>query len=374
MRFIHTSDWQLGKPFGRMPPEVRAALQEARLDAIDTIAALARREDAPIVLVAGDVFDNAEPGDRIFRQAMGRMKGAADMHWYLLPGNHDPARADGLWGRLKGESPENVTACLTPDAVEMKEGVWLLPAPLQHKRALGDATAWFASAETPPASRRIGLAHGSITSFSASAEASNLIAPDRASTAGLSYLALGDWHGRRQVDAFTHYSGTPEPDDFGREETGVALVVSLGASGEPPQITSHKTGRYHWELGDWNLSTAEDLNTRLRELAPGIVRNNLVARLKLSGLLTLAERVQVRERLETELANEIRWLDLQMGDLYARPTDNDLADIDANGVLRDAADRLRALASEGGPTARQAGAALERLYIEQQKSQRVAEE
>jgi DNA repair exonuclease SbcCD nuclease subunit len=374
MRFIHTSDWQLGKPFGRMPPEVRAALQEARLDAIDTIAALARREDAPVVLVAGDVFDNSEPGDRIFRQAMGRMKGAGDVRWYLLPGNHDPARADGLWGRLTGESPENVTACLTPDPLELTEGVWLLPAPLQHKRALGDATAWFASAQTPTGSRRIGLAHGSITSFSASAEASNLIAPDRASTAGLSYLALGDWHGRREVDAFTHYSGTPEPDDFGRQETGVALVVSLGALGDPPQITSHKAGRYHWELGDWNLSTAEDLNTRLKELAPGVVRNNLVARLKLSGLLTLAERVQVRERLETELANEIRWLDLQMGDLYARPTDNDLADIDANGVLRDAADRLRSLASEGGPTARQASAALERLYIEQQKSQRVAEE
>jgi hypothetical protein len=32
------------------------------------------------------------------------------------------------------------------------------------------------------------------------------------------------------------------------------------------------------------------------------------------------------------------------------------------------------MASEGGPLARQAGAALERLYIEQQKSQRVAEE
>jgi DNA repair exonuclease SbcCD nuclease subunit len=32
MRFIHTSDWQLGKPFGRLLDEARAALQEALLE------------------------------------------------------------------------------------------------------------------------------------------------------------------------------------------------------------------------------------------------------------------------------------------------------------------------------------------------------
>lgn len=62
MRFIHTSDWQLGKPFGRVPAEARAALGEARLDAIDRIAAAARANGAPLVLVAGDVFDSPEPG------------------------------------------------------------------------------------------------------------------------------------------------------------------------------------------------------------------------------------------------------------------------------------------------------------------------
>jgi len=74
MRFLHTSDWQLGKPFGRAPAEARSAFQEARLDVIDTIAAAARQSNAPAVLVAGDVFDNSEPGDRVFRQALARMK------------------------------------------------------------------------------------------------------------------------------------------------------------------------------------------------------------------------------------------------------------------------------------------------------------
>lgn len=36
-KIIHTADWQLGKPFGRFPAEVSAALSEARLDAIDRL-------------------------------------------------------------------------------------------------------------------------------------------------------------------------------------------------------------------------------------------------------------------------------------------------------------------------------------------------
>jgi hypothetical protein len=107
-------------------------------------------------------------------------------------------------------------------------------------------------------------------------------------------------------------------------------------------------------------------------LAPEIERKNLVARLTLSGLVTLAERVAVHDRLAEHLANDIRWLDLRMTDLYCRPTDHDLAEIDAHGVLRDAAERLLALSAEPGPQGRQAAVALERLYVEHQRAQRVA--
>jgi DNA repair exonuclease SbcCD nuclease subunit len=373
MRFIHTSDWQLGKPFGRMPEDVRVSLQEARLDAIDRVAALARRQDAQTVLVAGDVFDSSEPGDRVFRQALSRMRGAPEVRWYLLPGNHDPARVDGLWSRLVSEAPSNVIACVAQEPIEISDRVWLLPAPLAHKRTLEDPTAWYKSAETPAGSLRIGLAHGSITTFGGSDEAPNLIAPDRARTSRLDYLALGDWHGRRTIDRVTQYSGTPETDDFGQEVSGVALVVDLSRTGEPPRVEEHRIGRFVWVDETWQLSAAPDLEDRLARLAPGCPRRDLVLRLRLSGLLTLAERIQVIERLETELANDVRWLDLHTDELIARPTDHDLADIDANGVLRQAADRLRILAAEGGPESKRARAALERLYIEQRKAQRVQE-
>ncbi|MFZ5730903.1 MAG: metallophosphoesterase family protein [Pseudomonadota bacterium] len=371
MRFIHTSDWQLGKPFGRAPEGARNALQEARLDAIDAIAGAARLDGVDLVLVAGDVFDSSEPGDRVFRQALTRMKAAPDVRWVLLPGNHDPARADGLWSRLAGEAPPNVLTCVEPVPLQLSEAAWVLPAPLQFKRGLEDPTAWFDLAETPPGARRIGLAHGSIRNFSSSTETTNLLAPDRAKKAGLDYFALGDWHGRVEVDPFTHYSGTPEPDDFGRAITGLALLVELRSGGAPPEVRELKIGRHGWEEAAWTLSTQEDLDHFLEELAPGTPRKDLVARLRLSGVVTLADRVTILGRLEAELANEIRWLDLYAGDLFARPTDHDLADIDANGVLREAAEQLQAMSAEGGIEGRRAAAALERLYVEHQRAQRM---
>src|SRR3546814_13327621 len=81
MRFIHSSDWQLGKPFGRASEQTRAALLEARLYAIDALAAAARREGAGPVLVAGDVFDSPEPGDRTDRPALTRLTAAPDARW-----------------------------------------------------------------------------------------------------------------------------------------------------------------------------------------------------------------------------------------------------------------------------------------------------
>ena len=100
MKLIHTADWQLGKPYGRFEPEVRAALSEARFDAIDAIGKEAARNGADHVLVAGDVFDTEGPEDRTIVQASSRMERHA-CHWWLLPGNHDFARNGGLWDRVR---------------------------------------------------------------------------------------------------------------------------------------------------------------------------------------------------------------------------------------------------------------------------------
>ncbi len=361
VHFLHTADWQLGKSFGRLPPEVRTLLQEARLEAIDTLAAAARASGARHVLVAGDVFDCAEPGDRVWRTACNKMSASPDVRWWLLPGNHDPARADGLWSRLARDPPANVTALLTAEAVEAQPGTWILPAPLTHRMSHADATAWFDAADTPPGAVRVGLAHGSVQGFGSDTP-NNPVAPDRARRAGLDYLALGDWHGQLRINERTWYAGTPEPDRFKVDDMGRALVVAVDA-GQPPRVEAVATGRYVWLRAELRLDSLADLDRFRTELEAKYTLDRLLLDLTVAGALSLSDRVEMGARLQDQLAHDVRWLDMDLSGLAARPTEADFAAIDVAGVLRETADRLHREAQQENEHGRIAAAALERLLV-----------
>ncbi|MCC2665329.1 MAG: hypothetical protein K0S35_3251, partial [Geminicoccaceae bacterium] len=201
MRFIHTADWQIGKVFRFVDDATMGVLQEARLEAIATIGKRALAEDAPTVLVAGDVYDVATAEDRTLGQPIERMRGYAGVRWHLIPGNHDPHQPGGPWDRvLRRGLPANVEVHLEPAAVELtEEKVQLLPAPLARRRTLADPTAWMDQVPAPEGMLRIGLAHGSISAFGSDDRSQpNLVDPARPARAGLGYLALGDWHGSKR--------------------------------------------------------------------------------------------------------------------------------------------------------------------------------
>lgn len=362
IKIIHTADWQLGKPFGRFPPEVSAALSEARLDAIDRLAAVAAGRGAAHVVVAGDVFDNVDPGDRVVMQALSRME-RADVTWWLMPGNHDHARPGGLWSRVRRLAPGTVRIVDTPQAVEMEEGAWLLPAPLEYRKTASDPTVSMVDMVTPPGALRIGLAHGSITEFGAAGESANLIPPDRAGSAGLDYLALGDWHGYLPVGDRSAYSGTPEVDRFGRDEPGACIAVAA-RQGDVPAMECVETGRYRWLSRRWEVADADDLRREMDSLRKEARLADVLLSVKLSGVASLSDRVAVVSELENRVAHELRHIDIDADGLMARPTPEDVARIDVQGALAGAAATLQANAEGGGPDAVVAAAALERLYVE----------
>jgi DNA repair exonuclease SbcCD nuclease subunit len=362
MRLIHTADWQLGKPFGRFPQEVRTALGEARFDVIDRIGALARERDAGHVVVAGDVFDSTGPADRDIVQAVTRM-GSAPCTWWLMPGNHDHARSDGLWARVRRAAPANLRVVDTPEPVEMEEGAWLLPAPLEHRRTREDPTSAFDGMATPAGALRIGLAHGSVVDFGARGEADNMIPPDRAQRSGLDYLALGDWHGFLTIGDRTAYSGTPEVDRFGRDEPGGVIVADV-RRGAAATIDRVETGRYRWLERNWALAGLDDFERELRDFRQSVDQASTLVRLVLSGTISLADRVAVRQACSDDLAHALRWLDVEDADLIAQPTEDDVAAIDIQGTLAAAVEKLKARIDAGEADRHVAAAALERLYVE----------
>jgi len=65
VKFIHTADWQIGKPFaGIGDAHKRALVQQERIEAIKRIGRVAQENGAAFVLVAGDLFDSPSADNR----------------------------------------------------------------------------------------------------------------------------------------------------------------------------------------------------------------------------------------------------------------------------------------------------------------------
>lgn len=316
--------------------------------------------------MAGDIFDTEWPEDRTIVQAVSRMQ-RADCRWWLLPGNHDYARNGGLWDRVLGKGAENVAVLSQPEAREIEDGVWILPAPLQYRHQQDDPTAAFDEMGTPGARLRIGLAHGSIQDFGSKGETNNYIAPDRAERSKLDYLALGDWHGALRVGDRTWYSGTPETDRFQRDEPGQVLLAEL-APGELPKVEAIRTGRFQWLVRDWSVGSADSFAAQLDELLSALDQAATLLRLKLNGIVNLRDRVGILGRLEDEVRHLLRHLEVSHSDLVARPTDEDMKELKVEGMLGRAAELLSDRIEAGGNEAAMAKKALEKLFVEFQRT------
>ena len=358
LRFVHTADWQLGRPFTRFAEDLAGRLRAARLDAVDRLATVARRHGAGHVLVAGDVWDQEIPSQATLVQPLELMARAGELTWWLLPGNHDPARPNGLWTRLAALGPPaNVRLCVEPHPLPLADDAWLLPAPLAAKHGEGDPTGAWDAVATPAGALRLGLAHGAITDFADQGEAAATIAPDRAARAGLAYLALGDWHGRLEVAPRTWYAGTPEPDRFRANDPGWALVVTLDGTA-PPQVEPVATAQFRWREARLERVPGMDL-AALDRLADdeAVPAARTLARVTLAGTVGLAERAALTARLEA-LASRLAHLEWRDDDLATLAEPGDLDALGETGSLRAAAEALAARA-DGEPAARRA---LDLLY------------
>ncbi|MEZ5751088.1 MAG: metallophosphoesterase [Paracoccaceae bacterium] len=345
-RFLHSGDLHLGRRFGMLPEDLRGRLIEARHDVLPRLAQAARDHGARDILLAGDTFDTETPSDPVWRQALAAMAADPALRWWILPGNHDSLAAETLWPRVTAQAPANVRPILTADPVPLSEAVTLLPAPLPHRHAGRDLTAWMDTCPTPEGVLRLGLAHGPIAGFGD--ETDEVIDPTRADRAGLAYLALGDWHGARRIGARTAYAGTPEPDAFGLIGAGTCMAVTLGATA--PEVKTVPIGRFSWPEIDLTLVPGLNPGTALDQALPppGPARRDILARVLARGRCSLPDRLAL-DRMIAATRPEFGLLDLRDTDLTTEITAEALDTMLPAGALRHAAE---ALAAEAGDPAR----------------------
>lgn len=221
----------------------------------------------------------------------------------------------------------------------METGVWLLPGPWDSKQPGRDLTAWMDDAETPKGAIRVGVGHGSVTDFSSESGDRSVIDKDRANKARLDYLALGDWHGKKQINSRTWYSGTPEPDRHRRNEPGFVLSVSVDGAGADPIVDAISTAEFEWPIIDADIRSADDFAGLEAKLVGHGKTDKRLIQLNLAGRVTMLERQELSQLFD-RVGPSLASLDVKDSGLDVRIEADDLDALDQQGSVRNAAERL----------------------------------
>ena len=323
MRFLHTSDWHLGRSLHR------ADLREAQAAFLDHLVDTARAERVDAVLVAGDVYDRAiAPVDSVAlcEDALARLRGTG-ARVILISGNHDSALRLGVnsalidtagvhlrTNRARLAEPVMLTDEHGPVAVygvPYLEPALGLPAETQaeiaaetqagssaedvaanpgtgqepprqrsHATVLGEAAARIrADAAARGMNRTVVMAHAWVAAGGTDDERRDAAARQQSSSErdisvggigyvpaalfdGFSYVALGHLHGQQTLAEHLRYSGSPLPYSFSEK--------------------NHKKG-------SWLVEVGLDGKTRVERVAAPVYRRLAELTGRIDELLTSAE-------------------------------------------------------------------------------------
>lgn len=342
-RFLHTADWQLGLKLRRLDGERRDTARGERFRTVERIAALAKERQVDAVLVAGDVFDDNQLSARTLQRARDALVAFAPIPVLLLPGNHDPAEPGGILARIHEGVTKlpHVHVLLDATPIELGDHLVVHPCPLMQRHDAEDPTRHLDARAQGDTRVRVALAHGGVLDFGAS-EALNRIQVGAVLDKGFDYLALGDWHGCKQIDARAWYPGAHEPTRFKEIDPGKVLLVEIPEAGSLPQVEPVHVAATRWhEPEPFILHGAEDLD-RLEAWFAGLTpRASTLVRLHLTGALHVAERNRLDALLEQQEA-EFLLLHIPTFEVRTVIDDDDLSAIEAPGFLGETLAKLLA--------------------------------
>lgn len=258
MKFLHTSDWHLGRRL------LSVDMLDFQRSFLDWLLDIAVAERVAAVLVAGDVYDRALPGvdsvellDQFVATAA-----AKGVRLVIIPGNHDNAVRLRYGGRLFSESGVHVRGELAAatDPVLLGDewgtvGVYGIPylhpdsvyeelgAQRSHESvlaAVGQRIREDAAARG--LTRTVLLAHAFVAGCAASDSEREIVVGGIGDTParvfeGFNYVALGHLHGPQVVklegsDTRLAYSGSPLAYSFSeRDHVKSVTLVELSEGG-----------------------------------------------------------------------------------------------------------------------------------------------
>jgi len=369
VRFIHTSDWQLGMTRVFLSEEAAPRFSQARIDAIRKLAELAQQHDAAFIVVAGDVFESNQLSKQTVLRTLEALK-TVSMPIFLLPGNHDPLDASSIFLSADFQQANEHIIVIRDDQpipVPGVPGVEVVGAPWRTKRPSTDLCADLVDKLAPKdKGLRIVVAHGQVDVLSPDTSRPDIINLSAMEAAigdkRVQYLALGDRHSVTDVGTTGRvwYSGAPVATDFDEVDPNKALLVELTVKGDC-NVQPLQVGDWHFVARQWDLNGSEDLELFSNWLMGLPNKERTIIKIGFTGSINLAVDAQLQEILDTqaELLASLKLRSRTM-DLSIVPDDLDQDSVELSGYARETWEELLDIAP-GNPVAQDALRLLYRL-------------
>lgn len=344
VRFVHTSDLQLGMTRWFLEGEAQARFDDARLRTLAKLSDLAVERTCDFIVIAGDVFEHNSLHDTTLQRSLEALARVA-VPVYLLPGNHDPLVADSIFTRTHDLADVHVFSTSEPFDVH---GVQLVGAPLLSRTATADLVRQAIEQLAPTSGIRIAVGHGATQSFGDQRldVIDHHFVDTKLADGSIDYLALGDTHSTLSVgdSGRVWYSGSPETTDFhdltpgssGLEvDSGNALVVDISkSSATDAEVSVEKV-----PLGEWtfhalsaHLASLNDVDDFLATLRAYPRKETTVVKYALTGVIDLATHVHLSSSLD-ELRPRFAALyeRRRLMDLHLAPSSDEIASLGVSG-------------------------------------------
>ena len=293
LKIIHGADFHLDSPFSGLTPKRAAQRRGEQRELLERLAGLARKKEAGLVLLAGDLLDS----ERVFPEtarALSKALASIPCPVFIAPGNHDPYTSRSIWTAL--DWPDNVHIFRSRGLERVD-----LPGCTLWGRAFTDTHQETSPLEglTVPGDGKLHLAvlHGCVGERNGYGP----ISPAEIAASGLDYLALGHIHQgsglNKEGNTFWAYPGCPEGRGF--DELGDKGVLYVEA--EPGQVKSQfvSLAKRRYEIITADITGPAGPLAAILEALPGRT-SDLICRLILTGEGPAPDLVNLEQTLAPE--------------------------------------------------------------------------
>lgn len=305
LKFIHTSDWQLGKPNINLCPESRSRYLDDQFENIRLLGELVNELNIKFVLVTGDIFDHHIPQKQVINRTLEQLN-KFPVPIFLLPGNHDYLNPSTIWNDsdFREKLSEKVVVIEKTEPYLIEElGVEIIGFPWTTK----DPNKFDISGAINNLGEsrycRLILAHGQVENYFGSQDNAKLRMSDLENAVremGVCYIALGDRHSTTYLNENKSicYSGAIQATDYGEEDPNNILVVEIDTANKRVLSNEKQTiGKWKFIKKTTELTSGTSVEQLLAEIKTIEAKERTILQLNLTGVLDMESDQKLRASL-----------------------------------------------------------------------------